>query len=321
MKPVLIYALCDPRDMAFRYIGITTDIKRRLRQHIKNVGKENNHKSNWIKSLLALDLEPIMQTLFEFIPSVRGERNIIEINWIAAMRASGHQLTNLTNGGDGFDSERILALLEKLGPEGRSEKARKAMATLGAEGLSKRARKIAESLGSDGCRDRCLKAVATIGADGLKEKARKMNETLGPEGRSQRTHSSNKTLGLQGLKAKSRKAMITLGPNGLSDRSKKINENLGPDGRRGRANKGNETLGSEGRSERARRSRMSARKRSRNINPVGITFRKSHQKWLARTSVSEYGKKNHIGYYETLDQAIAALALYKQTNPPMNRIY
>lgn len=90
-----IYGLVDPRTNAIRYVGKTNRPRARLRAHIAAVDRKPCHKSAWIKSLLALEIEPTLVILEEIPPG--GDWAARERDWIAALP----NLTNQTAGGEG----------------------------------------------------------------------------------------------------------------------------------------------------------------------------------------------------------------------------
>jgi hypothetical protein len=99
-KNATIYALCDPRTGTIRYVGKASDPARRYRRHLKD-GRDGktDHKSRWIASLLGAGVAPrllVLEVCVEAIWKVR------ECHWIATLRAAGCDLTNCTDGGDGF---------------------------------------------------------------------------------------------------------------------------------------------------------------------------------------------------------------------------
>jgi len=61
-NPYYIYALIDPRDQEVRYIGITTSLYTRFKQHMHCDGT-NVSKDAWIQDVLASGHLIIMQTL------------------------------------------------------------------------------------------------------------------------------------------------------------------------------------------------------------------------------------------------------------------
>lgn len=83
MKEVYIYCLKDPINNEIRYIGKTTNLKRRMSQHIQDV-KSNTHNKrrviNWINSLLNKKLKPKMEVIEICNKENWQER---EIYWIA----------------------------------------------------------------------------------------------------------------------------------------------------------------------------------------------------------------------------------------------
>jgi hypothetical protein len=107
-RDVLIYALCDPRTGAVRYIGKTEGtLEKRLQEHVSEAmgtsPGSRNAKVRWVRSLLAKGLWPDI-TLLETatLATWRGrERAHIE-----AHRAKGCKLLNAAPGGGGGFSMR-----------------------------------------------------------------------------------------------------------------------------------------------------------------------------------------------------------------------
>jgi predicted GIY-YIG superfamily endonuclease len=60
---ITIYTLIDPRDLSVRYVGATTDIKRRFKDHTTHMGKNgaNPQKKEWIRELRTMGLKPEME--------------------------------------------------------------------------------------------------------------------------------------------------------------------------------------------------------------------------------------------------------------------
>jgi group I intron endonuclease len=100
MSDNVIYALCDPNTNQIRYIGYSTKLDRRLKEHYFACSlKTNTHKNNWLKSLIANGQKAEVVILAEYADaSVLPEQ---EINFIARYRSLGCKLTNTTVGGDG----------------------------------------------------------------------------------------------------------------------------------------------------------------------------------------------------------------------------
>jgi hypothetical protein len=97
----IIYALVDPRDGAWRYIGKTEKgAAVRLAEHLKKTRQGvRRHCNNWIRALAAVGLQPTLEVLEEFpcaAPLMEAERE-----WIAEAKRSGIALTNHTDGGEG----------------------------------------------------------------------------------------------------------------------------------------------------------------------------------------------------------------------------
>lgn len=86
---IYIYKLTDPRNNEVRYIGKTTNIKRRYKQHLYD--KRKSHKSSWVQSLRNQKLKPIMEILEICGDNWKGR----EIYWISQF----NNLTNLKEGG------------------------------------------------------------------------------------------------------------------------------------------------------------------------------------------------------------------------------
>jgi len=105
MKKVIIYVLIDPRTNMVRYVGKTTNIKKRLNKHINESKRSTkSHKKAWINGLLRLDLLPTIKVIDEV--SI-DEWQFWEMYWISQMKALGFRLTNHTNGGEGVNIGNI----------------------------------------------------------------------------------------------------------------------------------------------------------------------------------------------------------------------
>ena len=120
---VYIYALCDPRDDAIRYVGRTVNLKDRYRNHLK--AKWNTHRCCWIKGLKEIGLRPKMIILETVVES---ECRDAEMWWIGHLRETGCDLTNHSDGGDGIlnptpDTRRRMSLSAKRrGPNNKGHK-------------------------------------------------------------------------------------------------------------------------------------------------------------------------------------------------------
>lgn len=100
MNKNLIYALKDPETNEIRYIGKSTSGLRRPNQHKQKYGLlTNNHKNNWIKSLLAKGL---MYEIIILEENIELESlNNREKYWVTYYKSLGSCLTNQTDGGEG----------------------------------------------------------------------------------------------------------------------------------------------------------------------------------------------------------------------------
>lgn len=92
-----VYALSDPETGEVRYVGKTVlSLEKRLKGHFSD--KAENHKTHWIRSLLARGLKPTIKSIEEDIAENWAER---ERYWIAYYRDQGARLVNLADGGQG----------------------------------------------------------------------------------------------------------------------------------------------------------------------------------------------------------------------------
>lgn len=99
-KPWKIYTLSSELTGEVRYVGVTTNAKVRLSLHLSRArnNKTKTHKDNWIRSLLASNINVIMTEIESGQGPTWQER---EQYWIAHYRGTGADLTNATDGGDG----------------------------------------------------------------------------------------------------------------------------------------------------------------------------------------------------------------------------
>jgi len=98
-----VYCLKDPRTGTVRYVGWTSrNPKRRMSAHLTEAIHESRQahtfKARWIRSLLAVDVRPVMEVLeigtgMFWAPA--------EQRWIAFFRQQGTVLTNGSDGGEG----------------------------------------------------------------------------------------------------------------------------------------------------------------------------------------------------------------------------
>ncbi len=97
-----IYELTDPETNKPRYVGKTNKPKRRLRDHIRCCNKIGawTPKNKWIRSLKDKGLVPNMNIINE---TETNNINELEIAHIKDYREIYEDLTNVANGGDGFD--------------------------------------------------------------------------------------------------------------------------------------------------------------------------------------------------------------------------
>lgn len=87
-----VYALVDPRNGAVRYVGLSSDARRRLQQHVKDGYSKS--KFAWIKELSAANLQPTLVRLEVFV-ALHVEARQTERAWIERLRRLGHPLLNV----------------------------------------------------------------------------------------------------------------------------------------------------------------------------------------------------------------------------------
>lgn len=111
MKVVYIYSLEHPETKQIRYIGKTTNIKRRLSQHIQDGKKHISNKriTNWLYNLSKQNLKPVIKVIEKCNENNWAER---EIYWIAYYK-NLFDLCNHHEGGLGC-SGRNLTESQKL---------------------------------------------------------------------------------------------------------------------------------------------------------------------------------------------------------------
>lgn len=109
--PVVIYVLCEPDGTTVRYVGKTTNPRKRYSQHVYST--EKTHRACWIRSLRKRGERPVMRVIETVPDDVSWQER--EKYWIAHYREIGANLTNGTDGGDGVVGlsdearERIIA--------------------------------------------------------------------------------------------------------------------------------------------------------------------------------------------------------------------
>jgi hypothetical protein len=91
--PFVVYTLSDPRDNAVRYVGISKNIDRRIKEHLACVGL-NFKKNIWIQDLLINKMKPdftiIERDILGLNPAKERERY-----WIRYHLNNNAQLTNI----------------------------------------------------------------------------------------------------------------------------------------------------------------------------------------------------------------------------------
>jgi hypothetical protein len=102
-----VYLLLCPETGNIRYVGKTVNPSTRLRDHHRDTKDlPHLHKSRWLKKLQGRGLSPEME-IVETCEDVDGSAR--EKVWIAAGRKAGWPLTNISEGGDGFQPGHIVS--------------------------------------------------------------------------------------------------------------------------------------------------------------------------------------------------------------------
>lgn len=99
---IFIYALYCPLTSRPRYVGKCKDTKSRLRAHISKARglQTNHHCARWIRTLIKVDALPVLKIVKELPDDADWQSEEAEV--IRCFRSEGHDLTNMTSGGDGF---------------------------------------------------------------------------------------------------------------------------------------------------------------------------------------------------------------------------
>jgi hypothetical protein len=120
-----IYILQDPDTMSVRYVGKTTNAKKRWYQHNnKKIQKYSRRRylSNWLLQLLNNNKKPIMTIIDE----TNDDWQQLEMYWIEQFKNWGFKLVNLTVGGEGPTGyvhtketiEKLSQMITCVSPEG-----------------------------------------------------------------------------------------------------------------------------------------------------------------------------------------------------------
>lgn len=105
-----IYTLSDPKSLEIRYVGKSNNPKKRLYDHLSLCRTSHTHKNNWIKSLLKINMKPILDIVDEVY---MDDWQFWEIYWISKLKSEGNRLTNHSRGGNGTTRQSI-GCIEKL---------------------------------------------------------------------------------------------------------------------------------------------------------------------------------------------------------------
>ena len=101
MRKVYIYKIICPITHDVKYIGKTLRLQRRKQEHNMFKNKPNpSIVERWENDLLLNNLKPIFEVIEECSEKDWVDR---EIFWIKKFRDDGHDLLNMTNGGDAIN--------------------------------------------------------------------------------------------------------------------------------------------------------------------------------------------------------------------------
>jgi predicted GIY-YIG superfamily endonuclease len=96
-----LYVLTEPKpnNLIVRYVGISKNVKKRFYVHLENKRDESPHKKNWIAKLNREGRLPECRVLLTGMSF--EEACELEAGAIKDFREAGHDLTNLSTGGEG----------------------------------------------------------------------------------------------------------------------------------------------------------------------------------------------------------------------------
>lgn len=96
---IVVYTLADAVNNVVRYVGVTNDLTRRMREHFKNAKLKRNRREKWIFSVLRKKRNVSVEIMATF--DTYQEAQYAEIKFIAMYRALGAPIVNVTAGGEG----------------------------------------------------------------------------------------------------------------------------------------------------------------------------------------------------------------------------
>lgn len=115
-KHAHLYTISDV-DGNIRYVGVTINPSERFYNHLHV--RKAAYSSRWIGQELRLGRRPIFK-VFQTVPY--KDRAAAEKYWIAYFKAAGCNLTNITEGGEGFSAPRTLETRAKIKAAWSAEK-------------------------------------------------------------------------------------------------------------------------------------------------------------------------------------------------------
>jgi len=95
-KQYSIYFLKDPSSNEIRYVGLSYNVERRFKEHLKD--KNDSYKKRWINNLLINHTEPSVEIIKSGLSL--SEAFELEKYYIKYLKENGVRLTNETSGGE-----------------------------------------------------------------------------------------------------------------------------------------------------------------------------------------------------------------------------
>lgn len=95
LVPFVVYALSDPRDSTIRYVGISKNMDRRIKEHLACIGL-NFQKNIWIQGLLVNGLKPTLIVIEKGILGLKAAKER-ERYWIRYHLNNNAPLTNISD--------------------------------------------------------------------------------------------------------------------------------------------------------------------------------------------------------------------------------
>lgn len=123
-EPIFVYTLHNPKTREVRYVGVTYNTKKRLFEHFGRP-RSRSHLSNWIQSILARGLRPVMKIVERIEKGKDWQRR--ERWWISYGKSQGWRLVNATKGGEGTPgfkhSQQSISIMRQIARDRKDQMA------------------------------------------------------------------------------------------------------------------------------------------------------------------------------------------------------